>query len=265
MSNLEAHSDFVVNSLKLMVWYVKELASREAHRISLSEAFDVRVDILRHTILYDGRHPSAVLDPPNTEWENLKSQLGKEIVRTADPGELKTKCWEILEPLVMPGLCRGHRRSQQFAEGPFQCWRYGFLPKHHFIPELTECVDVHFANAYQPESPFSRALRSQLITSLQEMLVEAKSAYPRASTAVCGSWLNQFPPFRDLFPAAWGGSFEAWEFSSGTAGHWGQYMDHRGAFHTENAAALRAVGRHPYECGFCYCKIDDILDYIGEV
>ena len=264
MTDFQAYSDFVVNSLKLMVWYVKHLVSREDHRISLSEALDMRVDILRHTALYDGRHPASVLDPPNADWEKLKSQLGERIFSNADPDELETECWELLEPLVAPILGTRYKRSRSYTDGPFQCWRYDFLPKHHFSPNLTDCVDIHFANACQPESPFARPYRERLLTSLREMLVEANNVHPTAKTAVCGSWLNRFPPFLELFPDVWAASFEAWEFSSGTAGHWGQYMDRRGGFHVENAAALRASGRHPYECGVCYCRIDDILDFLGE-
>lgn len=166
MSGFEAYRDFVVNSLKLMVWYVKHLVSREEHRISLSEAFDMRVDILRHTMLYDGRQPASVLDPPNAEWENLKSQLGERIVNIADPDELETECWELLEPLVAPILGTRYKRSQDYTDGPFQCWRFYFLPKHHFLPNLTDCVDIHFANACQPESPFAPHLRERLVASL---------------------------------------------------------------------------------------------------
>ena len=81
MSDFEAYRNFVVNSLKLMV------VVREASGIPggssgsrFRKHLDMRVDILRHTALYDGRHPASVLDPPNADWgEAQESVRGEDL------------------------------------------------------------------------------------------------------------------------------------------------------------------------------------------
>ena len=50
------------------------------------------------------------------------------------------------------------------------------------LPNLADCVDIHFANACQPDSPFAPHLRERLAASLQEMLAEAKTVHPTAKT-----------------------------------------------------------------------------------
>ena len=267
MISYEAFRDYEIGLVKLMVWYVRELAFADSP-VPISEALDLRVDILRKTTLYDGRHPAMGLDPPIPEWDGLKIRIEAGIRRSegvTDAGGLEEACWEMLEPLVTPALPARHEESTKLLAGPYRCWRFGFLSRYHADPALTDCIDLHFANACCPESPFSVAHREDLLRSLHRMLTDARQAHPQARSVMCGSWLNRLPRFQALFPPAWTASFTPSEFSSGTAGHWGQYMNRTGAFHAHNASLLRATGKHPYPCGVSHCDVDDALRHAMEL
>ena len=261
MTPLEAYGDYAEGTLRLMVGYARALAASADAAEPPGQILDRRVDILRHTTLFDGRHPASVLDPPNTAWEALKERLIAVLERAADDA-VEDACWRILEPLVTPILAERQAHSRQFSQGPYNCWRYEFVAANAGGDENVDRIAIHFSNAYCPHSPFDADHRGPLAADLGRMLADARRAHPTARRVVCGSWLNSLPPFAALFPPEWKASFASRDFSGGTAGFWGQYMDRRGAFHRRNGEQLRATGRHPYVAGVCGCDLGEAIRFV---
>ena len=261
MDPLRTHANYLQESLKLMVCYVSELTCRREPPVPIDEALELRTDILRRTVHFDGRHPAYSLEPANAAWDGLRAQLAERIFAHADVADtdaLETECWTILQPLVEPIAREHYERSLQDGQGPYQCWSFDTRAN------APGAIPLHVRNAYRPASPFSAAHRPQLVERLLRLLHDAQAAHPAATRLRCGSWLNQLPPFLSLFPPSWSASFVASDYSSGTYGHWGQYMDHRGAFHLHNGAALRRTGRHPYAAGTCQCDIAEVIRHLRE-
>jgi hypothetical protein len=46
------------------------------------------------------------------------------------------------------------------------------------------------------------------------------------------------------------------------AGHWGQFTDRTGRFHTRNGFRFRETGELPFPCLVCSCPIDEILTHL---
>ena len=262
MDLFAAHVDFTTGSLRLMVHYAHYLICRHNPPVAANEALEKRVDILRKTALYDGRHPGMGLDPPIAEWNALKEQLIERIRARAadgDTADLEGECWALLRPHVESTFSARYEDYRGNAHSPYNCWRYDFNPG---AAQQPDGIQLHVANAFQPESPFSAANRPRIVGDLLRLLADATTAHPTAIVFRCSSWLNAFPPFLSLFPPSWAASYSAGEYSVGTYGHWGQYMDHRGAFHQRNAAALRSTGTHPYASGCCQCPIDEAVRHL---
>ena len=206
MSDFAAYRDFVVNSLKLMVWYVKHLVSREDIGFRCLKHSTCESIFCSHTALYDGRHPASVLDPPNAEWENLKSQLGERIVRIVP----------ILDEL-----------EAEPAGGCSSRWLHQSLEPGTNDPRVIRTVHSSAGDSISFQSiTFCRTLRSVSISILpmpaspsrhsrppsgavghqsSGMLIEATRTSIRAKTAVCGSWLNRFAPFLRFVSGCVGG------------------------------------------------------------
>ena len=262
MNRFAAHVDFTTGSLRLMVHYAHYLICRRNPPVAANEVLDKRVDILRKTTLYDGRHPCIDLNPPIAEWNTLKEQLIERIRARAAEGataDLEDECWTLLRPHVESAFSARYEDYRGNAHSPYNCWSYDF---NSGAAERPDGIQLHFTNAFQPESPFSAANHPRIVSDLLQLLADATAAYPTATVFRCSSWLNKFPPFTSLFPPSWATSYSAGEYSVGTYGHWGQYMDHRGTFHQCNADALRSTGSHPYTSGFCQCPIDEAVRYL---
>ena len=261
MDPLAAHADFFEGSLRLKVCYIRHLTCHRDPLVPMGEALELRTDILRKTMHFDGRHPGQGLDPPIAAWDDLKAQLADRILahaEAADTDALEEECWAILQPLVEPMLHKDYERALQSGQGPYRCWSFDIREQE------PNTINLHVNNAYQPASPFSAEYKPQLIECLLRLLHDAQAAHPNATRLRCGSWLNQLPPFLALFPPSWKTSFVKSDYSSGTFGHWGQYMDHRGAFHRQNGAALRRTYLHPYASGSCQCDIAEAIRHLQD-
>jgi len=236
-----------------MIWHVWNL-SRCENRVPIVEALDRNVDIMRETPLYDGRHPAEGLDPPIPEWDALKAELASRIAAHghADTEPLEEACWALLEPYIIPNLKVPDNRGR-----PYGCWEYD-VPSNKI-----HTIDLHFRNAYRPDSPFGEHWED-LIATLQRLIEDAVVAHPAIKTIQCDSWLNQFEPFAALFPPLWRTSFVPVFDYPWSNGWWGQYMDERGAFHEKRAQQFRRTGAHPYSAGLCECAIEDVVKYLRE-
>ena len=252
----EAWYDYVSGVVKLMIWHVWDLHHDSGDRSPVADNLDKRVDIMRKTILFDGRHPATGLNPPIHQWDELKAELAKRIAAVGpaqDAETLEDACWELLWPFVEPTLEEAPKKLQDIQEQPYSCWSYQL---HDKAPER---VSLHFSNAYQPESPF-KSRRGDLISSLRQLLLHVRAAYPDVNRVQCGSWLNQFEPFLAVFPSSWAESFEPVYDYWATYGWWGQYMTSAGGYHQRNGNLFRARRVHPYTAGNSECGLDEAMD-----
>lgn len=254
----EAWHDYVYGVIKLMIWHVWALHHDSDNRASVQENLDKRVDIMRKTVLFDGRHPAVGLNPPIPEWDELKTELASRITRVGrseETQDLEDRCWELLWPLIEPTMHRAPKQLEDVKVRPYRCWSYDLKEKWPWR------VGLHFANAYQPQSPFRHG-RGDLLDSLRRLLEDVRSSHPEVKRVICVSWLNQFEPFQALFPPSWKASFVPIYDSWATYGWWGQYMTHEGGFHQRNGHLFRLHRHHPYTSGDSQCGIDEALDHL---
>ena len=258
---VKAWRDYVEGVVRLMIWHVWDLHRDKEDQASIQENLDRRVDIMRKTTLFDGRHPAVGLDPPIPEWDDLKDELATLITSaescpTSD--DLEDECWNLLRSFIEPALGEYRGKLEKVKARPYKCWD----PK--VIHEPPKRINLHFANAYQPLSPFG-SRREDLIAALKRLLEDVLGEHPDAEVVICSSWLNQFRPFQALFPESWIQSFEPVYAFWPTYGWWGQYMTHEGRFHRVNGQRFRELRRHPFTGGDSSCGVQELLDHLDKL
>src|SRR5436190_11592918 len=153
----DASSNYVRGVIKLMIWHVWDLHHESGEPIEA--LLDHRVDIVRKTTLCDGNGPTQ-------GWVEARHELAEMISRVGFSGEthrLEEQCLMFLWPFVRPNLALKAGGLASIQMRPFHCWRAEpFRAKPGRIA-------LHFANGYQPESPF-RDRSADLITSLRELM-----------------------------------------------------------------------------------------------
>lgn len=172
-----------------------------------------------------------VPDQQKTLWRQLLSRVEPLFLQYTAEGNAKAFAREaatFVFPLVVEAELR-HRLTS--TEQWFGCFRYDFQEK-------TKGVNLHFRNAYVPESPF--ADMSRLFASLKELIadIEARGLVPQ--TVGCGSWINNLAPFKALFPPSYTASLQPTspEDKMGD-GWWGQFISRKETLHKPRADLLR--------------------------
>jgi hypothetical protein len=260
-SSVEAWSDYVEGVVRLMIWHVWDRSQDAVDEASVLEDLDQRVDIMRKTTLFDGRHPAAGLDPPVPAWDLLKAELAERIYRvgsTADTHALEEDCWLLLKPVIEPKLGEYRKTLESVKARPYKCWSF------QLKGEPPGEVALHFVNAYQPLSPF-RDCHRDLVDCLRRLLEEVTAVHPEIEKVRCGSWLNKFPAFLALFPQSWSESFVPRQNSWATYGWWGQYSTHEGRFHRTNGERFRHLHHHPVTAGDSSCGKGELMRHLEKL
>jgi hypothetical protein len=91
-------------------------------------------------------------------------------------------------------------------------------------------VDLHFFNASRPQSPFSKRNRRHTARDPLALLLEVRGIHPNAEQLRCG-----------------------------------QYMDHEGSFHPNNAGSFGNNGQHPYACEVANCGFERAIDHLRDI
>ena len=258
-TRLEIRRNYDRECVKLKIWYVHRLLRTE--RRPFAELITTRVDIYRRTHLWDGkRHPaSGHADPA---WDALVEQLEALFHRhradaTTEP--LEEAAYALLLPAMEQRLA-GERKGNLW-EGAGQVippTPYGSFSRDYG----EDRVHLHFTNVEQPRSPFWDM--PALARLLLKLLDDAERERPDLRLLQCGSWINNFPPFRSLFPPEWSENARV-SGPAYTYGWWGQFMTHTGDFHYPNAEQFRETGDFPLTCIVCSADRSHVRAHVEEL
>ena len=237
---------------KLSLWYARK---RILEGLSdFEDALNVRVNIFRNTRFHgEGKHPASGDTIP--EWATLLDRVRAVFdshIKDDDTADLEEKGLEIFWPDIKARVDAGGDPQVPRGDRPYESWSCDHRSKR---------LNIHIFNTYAPESPLT-SKKDAFAGALIRMLEDTKRIRPDIDAVACGSWLNSVPTFADLFPQAWSDSgVESGEVRY-TMGHWGQFADRRGDFHTRNGQRFRKTGEFPYEATRCQAPIDAVLDHL---
>lgn len=258
-SRLEIRRNYDRECVKLKIWYVHHLLQTEQR--PFEELIAGRADIYRRTHLWDGkRHPANGHADP--EWNALVEGL-KDLFRRHRDDETTQALEDAAYALLLPAMEKrlAGERGGDLWEGAGQIippTPYGCFSRDY----AEDRVHIHFTNVLQPRSPFWDM--PALTRSLLKLLDDLERDRPDIRLVQCGSWINNFPPFRSLFPPEW--RDDGKRYTPGyTYGWWGQFMTHTGDFHYRNAERFRATGEFPYPNLVCSAHRGSIRAHVEKL
>lgn len=198
-----------------------------------------------------------VLDPLQqdeiTDWPWRRDYLIKSMKacgRKDHVPDMIADCMTVLLPLLERRFLENHR----FEKKPFHCWWFT-------IHDDDTHLALHLINAYQPESPFDHL--EHFTTTMLQAVEHSLSKYPAVTIVSCGSWLNQFPRFQELWPDSFKHDQKKLNDAGGFGpGAWGQYMTADGGFNERNADILRKTMKHPFALTEGRCPVDEVRSHL---
>ena len=247
---------------RLSLWYARK---RSGGGASLTEILSRCTPLYRLLDLWDGRHHPSQPDFPWRESGFLQlSEKLEELRSRTDADRFEEEGLAILLPHLEAGIDRDlsawpwtpcgycpYELPEDQVSGIFACeWKQG-----------SDYLAIHIGNACLPDTPFH-----DLEARARELLRLLDAACGKASGlrfVGCNSWLNDFPPFRLLFPSEWlppdapvapvGFGFN-W---------WGQFMARDGRFHERNGRKMRETGSFPYLSKTGRCRITALRNHLA--
>ena len=236
--------------VKLMLGHMYRLISDKG--LTFSTALTEHTDIYRKTSFFN------LTDPDKTKqskphWELFVEELASVFDRCLKQGVNTTLLENEAHNLLMPFL------TERLDHGiPIVDYRQKTSHGCFFYSPMTDIIDLHFINNVMPESPFNRLEdRAQELIGL---LDNCSKKHPDIYSIQFGSWLNDHPSYRRLFPRNWQDTGETKSYNS--LAWWGQFMDRRGDIHAGNAASFRETGVFPYRCSFHACRIPELKNHL---
>jgi hypothetical protein len=241
---------YIREIVKLMLGFMYRLLSEQ--NIPFSIALTDYVDIYRKTAFYN------LTDASETQqlrpgWDECAIHLEKLFAGHLSQGHRAVHVEEEGLQLLWPHLSERIERDLPLVEyrreAAFGCFYYH---------GSNAVIDLHFTNAVMPQAPFKDPSARAL--ELYALVRDCARTHPEAALIKSGTWLNEYPPFRGLFPEAWKDSGERKSYNS--LGWWGQFVNHEGDIHARNVRTYRASGEFPYRGVVHQCETQALQDHL---
>lgn len=241
---IEQRKTLLKDMTALQLAYVAHVTGHEDK--AFIDVFNQRTELYSYSEFYLKDVPAET----NSAWQNIVRHL-YEIWREHGDKALADSAWFVLqkhfEPRIVPDLIQ----AQKYLASSFAGFTYEFHCEY-FGPAQPDLLTLHFRNYFAPDSPFHH--RPELINALLQISDEVQKKRPDITRVQCASWLNNLPPFYEIFPRAW---FETSTVCpiEGHNGWWGQFVDRYGQLHEKNAARFEQTKTFLYPNRHCRCDM----------
>jgi len=245
--------NYIGEVVKLMLWRMARVMSERETPFAV--ALNDHVDIYRKTSYFNLDDPSATqrLRP---EWDECSAQLKAILEAHLSDNDAATEAEDLGLKLLWPSLVDRIDRELPLVDyrksDTFGCFFYH--------PTDTE-IDLHFVNSETPQSPFKKPL--DRARELYQLLEDCEENHPGLTRIKFGSWLNDYQPYRRLFPPSWRDTGE--RKSHNSLAWWGQFMNHAGDIQIHNANQFRNTKEFPYPCTFHQCDTAALKEHLTQL
>ena len=187
------------------------------------------------------------------EWPPIRDYLIKKLDECQHKEHVSKMIADCMS-VVLPVIQRRFDENYHFPKKPFHCWWFTI---HGDETHLA----LHLINAYQPDSPFEHL--DHFTATMLQAIENALSTYAKIRMVSCGSWLNQFPRFQELWPESARQNEKMLNEAGGFGpGAWGQYMTADGGFNENHANMLRKTIKHPFALTEVRCPIEEVTSHL---
>tara|TARA_Y100000590_G_scaffold448949_1_gene586355 strand:- start:444 stop:1223 length:780 start_codon:yes stop_codon:yes gene_type:complete len=212
-------------------------------------------DIYRKTDLYNIKKKNFL--PKKKEvWKKITLKL--QSFTNLKQEEFLKKSIEILRPHFLKRIKNNTKLVEYNTYAKFGCFNYSIKDrKVDLHMPVFQFIDHKRAKrkSYNHGQKFS--MRAQDLFSLVK---NVKKKHPKVKIIQMGSWLNEYKPFRNLFPKTWKSTNKIKKKNS--IAWWGQFVDVTGNIHKKNAKFFIKNFKFPYSGKFYQCRIEDLNKFI---
>ena len=244
--------NYVLKISELMLLY----CFKEKKRKNFIDLINNDCDIYRKTDLYNVKK-NKFLSNKKKIWNKITSKL-KNLTKLEKDDFLK-KSIKILKPHFLKRIKNNTNLIEYNTYARFGCFNYSIKNKkvdlHMPVFQFINHKKLKIKN-YNYNQKFS--MRTKDLSSLID---HVRKNHPTVKIIQMGSWLNEYKPFRTLFPKTWKPTNKIKRKNS--IAWWGQFVDVTGNINKKNAEFFIKNLKFPYRGEFYQCKISELKKFIS--
>ena len=243
--------NYVLKISKLMLLY----CFKKKKKKNFVNLINNDCDIYRKTDLYNIKKKKFFAKKKKI-WDGIAYKLNN--LTKLNQDEFLKKSIAILKPHFLKRIKNNTNLIEYNTYARFGCFNYSIKNKK---------IDLHmpvfqFINHKKLKSKNFNYNRKFLMRTedLYSLIRHAKKNYPEIKIIQMGSWLNEYKPFRNLFPKTWKPTNKIKKKNS--IAWWGQFVDVTGNIHKKNANLFIKNLKFPYTGKYYQCYISDLHKFI---
>ena len=241
--------NYIEKIVKLKLQYSSFLFYQK--KISVKNALNNYCDIYRKTDLYSLKN-QKFFPKKKIIWNKLVNEISNllDTKKKVPLSSFINRAYEILLPRLLARINKKYGLQEYKNTARFGCFDYNMKDKK---------IDLHNINNKIPNSPFKKK-KFHRLKDLLNLVKHSIKKNPRHKVIQCGSWMNTFYPFLELFPHSWKatGKFQ----KKNSLAWWGQFVDSSGGIHAKNSKQFLKNFKFPHPGEYYECNIYDLKEHI---
>jgi len=243
--------NYAVKITELMLLY----CYRKRKKMDFLHLLNNECDIYRKTDLYNLKKKKFYKNKKKV-WKKITKQI-KEF-----SFEQEKKFLEKSQNTLYPYLIRRINKNKKLVEyntyAKFGCFDFSVINgKIDLHMPVFRFMDPQYFRKKKYSSHQKFLIRSRDLLNLIKFV---KKKYPKIVYVQMGSWMNQFKPFRVLFPKNWSANGKIKKKNS--IAWWGQFLKSDGDINSKLYKKFKSVSVFKYSGLFYQCKVDELHKYL---
>ena len=246
--------NYALKSTELMLYY----SYSKRKKISIKKILNNECDILRKTSLYNFKR-KKIFTKKEKKWKKILQKI--EIFSQYSKTYFVKKSLKILKPYLLERIKKKQSLVEYNTSANFGCFDFSIKDSK---------IDLHMPvfRFISPEiknyKSFSKKKKLSLrAKDLYKLLIFTKKKYPKFKVVQMGSWMNQFKPFKELFPKNWKPNGK--EKNKNSIAWWGQFLKSDGDINYHLYQNFKKNLKFRYTGSFYQCRRDEIINHLEKI
>lgn len=246
--------NYAIKATELMLYYCYS----KRKKINIKKILNSECDILRKTSLYNFKK-KKIHSKKEKQWKKILQKI--KILSQYNKTYFVKNSLKILKPFLLERIKKKQSLVEYNTLANFGC--FDFTIKDSKI-DLHMPVFRFISPEIKNYKSFSKKKKLSLrANDLYELLIFTKKKYPKFKVVQMGSWMNQFKPFKKLFPKNWKPNGK--EKNKNSIAWWGQFLKSDGDINYRLYQNFKKNLKFKYKGRFYQCRRDEIINHLEKI
>ena len=245
--------NYVIKITELMLLY----SYRNKNKIDFKNLINNYCDIYRKTNLYN-KNKSCFKTNKEKVWKKIIDDIHR--YSFFNKQKYLNLSLKKLKPFFVKRVEEKINLTEYNLSAKYGCFNYSIIEKKIdlHMPVFQFINHKNFKKNYSYDEKFKMRAKDLL-----KLLKNVKKKYPKIKKIQMGSWLNEYKPFRSLFPKTWKPTKK--EKKKNSIAWWGQFVRSDGNINEDLYKKFKKNLKFKYKGKFYECNVNQLYNYLKAI